>query len=491
MLFYQNIIPQIQQDNMNTDNIYHNYFNEMSCFVSVKDRDLRIIDSNRYFKEHFGVTEGEYCYEVYKGRMNKCDDCPVEKTFITGKPQEHDELISNLKGEDIPIHVITSPIFDENGEVKCVVEISSDVSKVKRIQKKLYETQKQLYQFFDAVPCYISIQDRDLKLINVNKRFREDFGMGGGSYCYEVYKHRDEPCIECSVAKTFEDGQSHQSEEVVTAISGDQYNVLVSTAPIRDSQGVITHVIEMSTNITEIRQLQDQLTSLGLLVGSISHDIKGLSSSLDGGIYLMDSGLKKNDKERINRGWDVVNRNVSQMRRMISDILYYAKDRELFYETIDIPEFVKDIVTTMENKANSFKVNFKYEYSTSLGEFAIDVSALRSALVNVLENSFDACRKDLNKESHFVTLKVLEDDNKKNIIFDITDNGIGMDQETQDKIFSLFFSSKGIEGTGLGLFISNKIIKKHGGTIEVSSAISDGAHFRITLPRNPDSEENQ
>ncbi len=55
------------------------------------------------------------------------------------------------------------------------------------------------------------------------------------------------------------------------------------------------------------------------------------------------------------------------------------------------------------------------------------------------------------------------------MVFEVEDNGIGMDRETREKIFSLFFSSKGLKGTGLGLFIANKIVDKHGGSIEVES----------------------
>jgi signal transduction histidine kinase len=463
--------------------LYQKYFNEMPCFVSVQDREMRIIDCNKRFKEHFGANVGEFCYEVYKGRMTKCDNCPVAKTFETEQPQQSEETVTDLKGKEIPVNVFTSPIFDNHGKIEAVLEISSDISAVKKIQKKLYKTQKQLHNFFDEVPCYITVQDRDLKITTSNRKFREDFGSGGGNYCYEIYKHRDEPCLECPVAKSFEDGLSHQSEEVVSTMSGDQYNVLVNTAPLRDENGEIDRVVEMSTNITQIRQLQDQLTSLGLLVGSISHGIKGLSSALDGGMYILNSGLKKNDKERIDKGWDMVQRNVGRIRSMIADILYYAKDRELQYDTSDINDFMSDIASLMENKAKNFNVDFKYSISDSLGEFTVDLPAVRSAIVNVLENSFDACRKDLNKDSHFVEFNVSESDGK--IVANVKDNGIGMDRETKEKIFSLFFSSKGIEGTGLGLFISNKIIRKHGGKIDVSSKIREGAQFSIVIPRTP------
>ena len=467
------------------DSIYQNYFNEMPCFVSIQDHSLRIIDCNKRFKEHFGAKAGEHCYEVYKGRMTKCESCPVEDTFTTGKPQQSEETLKDLQGNDVPVQVYTTPIFNEDGEVECVLEISSDISGVKAIQRRLYNTQKQLQQFFDEVPCYLTIQDQDLKIALTNRRFREDFGSGGGTYCYEIYKHRTEPCLECPVARTFEDGQSHQSEEVVTAMSGDQYNVLVSTAPLRDDEGKISHVVEMSTNISQVRQLQDQLTSLGLLVGSISHGIKGLASTLDGGMYMMSSGLEKNDKGRIDKGWDIVERNVDRIRSMISDILYYTKDRDLQYEDTDIDQFMSDIASIMERKADSFKVEFRYEPAPSLGAFTVDPTAIRSALVNILENSFDACRKDLNKSSHQVVFSVETDSPQDSIVIGVTDNGIGMDQETKEKAFSLFFSSKGLEGTGLGLFISNKIIRKHGGRVEVVSEQGEGAQFKITLPRKP------
>ena len=81
------------------------------------------------------------------------------------------------------------------------------------------------------------------------------------------------------------------------------------------------------------------------------------------------------------------------------------------------------------------------------------------------------------------------------MVFEVEDNGIGMDRETREKIFSLFFSSKGIKGTGLGLFISNKIVDKHGGYIEVESEPGRGTRFLVRLPlearpsTQPDEEE--
>jgi signal transduction histidine kinase len=76
-------------------------------------------------------------------------------------------------------------------------------------------------------------------------------------------------------------------------------------------------------------------------------------------------------------------------------------------------------------------------------------------------------------------------DEGENISFIISDNGIGMDRETRNKAFSLFFSSKGSEGTGLGLFIANKIAQKHGGKIVLESELGEGSSFTIVFPKNP------
>ena len=69
------------------------------------------------------------------------------------------------------------------------------------------------------------------------------------------------------------------------------------------------------------------------------------------------------------------------------------------------------------------------------------------------------------------------------IVFDIEDNGVGMDRETRENMFTLFFSSKGARGTGLGLFVTHEIIQQHGGSIEVDSSPGEGSQFKLKIPK--------
>jgi signal transduction histidine kinase len=233
-------------------------------------------------------------------------------------------------------------------------------------------------------------------------------------------------------------------------------------------------------DITELRRLQPQLASIGLLVGSISHGIKGLLSGLDGGIYLVNTGLEKDRPDRVKKGWEMVQRNVAAVRSMVLDILYYAKDRELVISEVVVEDLVTELRALLERKASDQEIALEMTVGPGAGTLRGDYKAIRATLVNVLENSLEACRCDRGQDHHRVRLSVWR--TEPWMVFEIEDDGIGMDRETREKIFSLFFSSKGIKGTGLGLFISNKIVDRHGGTIEVESEPGRGARFLVRLP---------
>jgi len=459
------------------------YFNEMPCFVAIHNPKLKVIAVNQLYRDRLGDKVGRSSWEVYGDRAGTRSQCPAAETFKTGKGQRTKASIKYSDGQEAPVIVHTAPIRNQSKEVELVVEISADITEVNRLQEELRQTQQRYQQLFDEVPCYISLQDRQFRLLATNRQFNDDFDVELGAYCYEVYKHRDEPCPNCPVAKTFEDGRSHQSEMVVTPKSGEQRNVLIWTAPIRNAAGEISRVMEMSTDITEIRELQDHLSSLGLKISSISHGIKSLLAGLDGGIYLVESGLSKDDPDRVRDGWETVKNIISRIRKLVLNILFFAKERELKLEPTDVLNFAYDVSAGVESKIKAAGIELACDFDTALGEVQMDAGVARLALINILENALDACVEDTAKKSHKIIFSLKPD--KNNIVFEIRDNGVGMDRETRESLFTLFFSSKGSKGTGLGLFIANKVIEQHDGKIKVESKPKRGSSFRISIPMKP------
>ncbi len=459
---------------------YQSYFEDMPCYLSVHDREYRIIDGNRRFRSDFGDRIGEPCYRVYKDRDGVCPDCPVEKTFVDGCSHGSEQQLTTKDGRPTPVMVHTTPIRDASGAIVAVMEMHTDICEVKRLQGELKRSQARYVQLFEEVPCYITVQGPDLVIQHANRTFRETFGPAVGDHCFRVYKHRDEQCLVCPARQTFADGKTREHEELLVTASGDRLSVLCTTAPIRDPSGAVVAVLEMGTDITQIRRLQSQLASIGLLVGSISHGIKGLLTGLDGGMYLVNSGFSKSDNERVRKGWRMVERNVERIRSMVLDILYYAKDRDLDLADLDAARLASEIGEVLEKKATDANVQLAIEAAPDAGMLEADGKAVRAMLINILENSLEACRADTTKAQHLVRFAVRRA--PPWVVFEVQDNGIGMDRETREKAFSLFFSSKGMQGTGLGLFISNKIVDKHGGSITVESEPGRGSRFLVRLP---------
>jgi signal transduction histidine kinase len=250
---------------------------------------------------------------------------------------------------------------------------------------------------------------------------------------------------------------------------------------IRSRRMLCEYTENLEKLIREKTELQNHLSSLGLMIGSISHGLKGLLTGLDGGIYLVNSGFTKNDSERIQEGWQTVKLMVDRIRKMVLDILYYAKERELVLETVDILAFAEDIADGIQPKMDIQQITFIRDFDPHLATAEMDSGSIHSALLNLLENAMDACLRDTAEKQKHVIFGVKQDPD--HILFEITDTGTGMDRETRDRLFTLFFSSKGSKGTGLGLFISQKIIAQHGGTIHVASVPGHGSQFVVKIPK--------
>jgi PAS domain S-box-containing protein len=456
------------------------YFDAMPCYLTVQDRDFRIVDANRRFREDFGEPERRYCYQVYKRRSERCEVCPVARSFRDGQSHESEERVRTRSGADVSVLVRTTPIRDETGATTAVMEMSTDITDHTDLEEGLRRSQRRYRLLFDTVPCYITIQDAELNIVEANRAFEEDFGNGLGRKCFEVYKHRGEACTPCPVQQTFDDGALHTREEIVTSVHGARQHVLVTAAPLRDGNGRITGVMELSANITEVRALESRLTQLGMLIGTVSHGLKGLLNGLNGGMYLVDTGFAKGDPGRVQKGWETVRRNVGRIQRMVSDILYYAKDRILNWEPMEAAAVAGDVCALAAPRAAELGIRLTTDVDDAAGQVEADAQAVHSMLVNLIENSLDACRLDQKKTEHEVVLRLRG--TAEGVRFEIADNGIGMDQETREKAFTLFFSSKGT-GTGLGLFIADRIAQAHAGRISLVSEVDVGTTFVVELPR--------
>jgi len=337
-----------------------------------------------------------------------------------------------------------------------------------------------LTQIIDLLPCYISIQDRDYRILFANQQFQSDFGDAAGALCHAVYKGSQSVCPGCPVQNTFRDKRAHVKEETVQLANGKICQILIQTSPIIGNDGEVAAVIEMSTNITAIKKSQKELKTLGQSIALLSHGIKNILEGLEGGAYVVDEGFKDGDLPLARKGWDIVNKNIIEITDVVKNILYSSKNRPLKYEAASPGRLVMDSVNLFKEKAAGLNIQLKTQIGARLPEVQVDIASMRQMLHNLIWNGLQACLNDKDKKNHIVTVKTdrYDDDH---FYFEVADNGIGMDPATQRNIFEEFFSTKGSAGTGLGLAVVEKVINKHGGRIEVNSAPAKGSRFTIIL----------
>ena len=357
-------------------------FNRVPCYISVHDRNFNILQTNAMFKRDFGNREGEKCHRVYKGSEQICHDCQVQRTFRDGQVHSSEEVVVTKDGNEANVIVYTSPLRDEAGDIYAVMEMSTNITEGKRLQSELETQRKQYEQLFNRVPCYISIQDRDLNIVQTNEMFRRDFGDREGQKCHRVYKGAGQRCEDCPVEKTFRDGQVHSSEEVVVTKDGREANVIVYTAPIPDESGNIENVMEMSTNITEVKKLQRELTLMGQTVASMAHSIKNLLMGLEGGIFVVSTALERKDDNLLMEGWDMVHRNVAKVSHMVKDLLYCAKEREHRFRKMDPAAIARDVFELFQDKAKEDAIELKLEVEGALPEAELDPDAGHAHTIN-------------------------------------------------------------------------------------------------------------
>ena len=329
----------------------------------------------------------------------------------------------------------------------------------------------------DHLPSYVSIQDRNLRILFVNASFKRDFGDATGRLCHTVYKGSPDICPNCPVRKTFRDKKVHIAEETVKLSSGKICQIFIQTSPILDSTGAVTAVIEMATNISRVKIDRKELITLGQSIALLSHGIKNILEGLQGGAYVVDQGFKDGDLELAQKGWGIVNKNIFDITDVVQNILYSSKNRPLKYESVSPGELLEDSVQLFREKAAAMKIKLEQQINPTVPKVRLDAAAIRRMLHNLLWNALEACHNDRKKNEHTVVAKSDHFD-ENHFMFEISDNGIGMDKATQRNVLEEFFSTKGSAGTGLGLAVVDKVVNKHGGRIEVASEPGKGSSFK-------------
>lgn len=342
-------------------------------------------------------------------------------------------------------------------------------------------------KLFDEVPIAVCVIGRDFRIVESNRLFDETYGASEGKLCYEVYKGRSEPCVNCGAKETFADGQVRRREEKGPEGDGRPTWYVVDDIPIVAEDGSIPFVVEMSTDISQLKQLErekleaERLATVGQTVAGLAHGIKNIIMGLEGGMYVVNSGMQRNDTGRLISGWKMLEEEIARISSFAKEFLDFARGRTPVVETIDPNEVARSVVQLFRDRAAQSGIELDDDLDESIPPAPFEREGLHLCLSNLVSNAIDACEMS---ERHGTKVVLISREDEGAIVFEVTDDGCGMDYEVKRKVFTNFFSTKAAgKGTGLGLLMTRKIVQQHGGNVWFDSVEGKGSVFYLEFPR--------
>ena len=227
----------------------------------------------------------------------------------------------------------------------------------------------------------------------------------------------------------------------------------------------------------------ERLAAAGETVAGLSHAIKNIASGLEGGAFVLEKGIELDERKYLLQGWEMLKGNVDKIKNLSLDLLNFAKPVQIEYRLYDPNAPAREVTELMKTRAEEHNVTLKTELSPELEDFRFDPEAVHRCLLNLVTNAIDACRDNMAPDKKKEVLLKSKKIDGWAVEYQVQDNCCGMTSDVKGKVFTSFFSTKGMQGTGIGLMLTKKMIDEHNGFIEVESQYGSGTTFTIRLPK--------
>jgi len=238
-------------------------------------------------------------------------------------------------------------------------------------------------------------------------------------------------------------------------------------------------IVVEKARLYDARVEAEKLAAVAISLSGVAHYIKNLLLAMRGGEYLIETGLKRENFHQTSEGWGVLKRATSKIRDLVENMLNYYRDSTIHRVEVELNPFILEILQNLEDRAMQRSTVITPDLDMRIEKVELDPASMQDALINLITNAIDAIPEG---RKGIVTVSSRLDISGKAIMIGIKDNGAGISEEHRKKMFHLFFSTKGRQGTGIGLAATKKIVLEHHGRIEFDSVQGEGTEFRIHLP---------
>jgi len=486
----------IQQSKLNAQrDEYMTLFDFAPCLITVQDKNYKLLRYNRRFEERFHPEPGTHCFEAYKGFDNKCKNCPVEKTFKDGKTHYGEESGIGKDGTMNHWFFITSPLKNTKGDIVSAIEMSLDITPRRQLEKKLEASEKKYQSIFNNIPNPVFVLDENtLELLDCNQSVKSVYGFSKNEiikksflkfFMDEEKKTMDKLIKSSSILNQIK--QVTQNNKIIYV------DIWISPSEYNDNKVLLVTTSDITKRLeTEQELIQaGKLATLGEMSTGIAHELNQPLSVIK---TASDFILKKTNQNAIidksiqHKLLSKINSNVDRASKIIEHMRNFARKSDINFEKMSVNEILKRAYAIFSQQLKVRGIEVVWDLTEDLPFITADPSRIEQVFINLLVNARDAIEEKSKKnasridnEKIFITTGMSK---TRYIVVKVKDTGIGIEEETKEKLFEPFFTTKEVgKGTGLGLSISYGIIKECKGDIKaVSNENCDGTTFIIKFP---------
>lgn len=472
--------------------------------IVLTDLDNEILLQNRRAEELFSGSEnaGEG-----KRRALKMNDL-LFSAYLSSATVSSSEVIQRditlvdpIEGSDIHFEVISTPAANSRGEPLGLVSIFRDVTDLREANEELARNFGKLQQaeaesrrerdrldlIIENVGHPIVVCDSSGNFILFNRRaellFQENDSYRPPAYAAVRANAVKLTSFISALASGSETGRQAEIE-LIDPEDGRSLPMEITAREVLDPTGQVTAVVSILHDLTEIRELErrrveqqlfesEKLAAVGRLAASIAHEVNNPLEAIKNALYLMQASAEGDQNSRF---LEIARKETERVSHIIRQMLGFAR-RPGEVDWVDVNQVLEETLVLLEKKMRQRRIRILRKFDEELPRIRARADQLRQVFLNLILNAQQA----IDGEGEIlISTSRYEQALQPSIVVQISDSGVGIPSGDLNRIFDPFFST-GKKGTGLGLWVTQDIVRQHGGRIEVSSEVSRGTVFSIVL----------
>lgn len=474
---------------------YRELFEQVPCYITVQDRNLRLVQFNREFTRTFDATLGDYCYRVYKGRSEKCDPCPVLMTFENGESHTCEEAGITKDGRYGCWIGRTSAIRDSNGEISAVMEMSIDITQMKHLEEEIRKSEEKYRSIFNNIPNPIFVLDRrSLRVLDCNDSVTLVYGYAKNEIVGKTFLGLFEESEQQNYALELRSADILNQAKQQTRDGRSIYvNIRVSPSEYLGHQALLVSTSDITKKLMAEQQLiqASKMATLGEMATGMAHELNQPLSVMKTASSFIIRKIRKGEEIRediLKTMAEEIDSHVDRASKIINHLREFGRKSDVKKEPVQVNDALEKALEIFSQQLKLRGIEVIKEFDPDLPRILGDSNRLEQVFINLLINARDAIEERVERNGgggeplpRRITLKTRTTGTK--VVIEVRDTGVGIPKAVLDKIFEPFFTTKKVsKGTGLGLAISYGIVQDYEGSIHVETQENEGAAFIIQFP---------